>query len=111
MLLSEAGDIKLTLDERECGVRPAANPMMESVAAVYGGSTLGVVLTGMGSDGTRGAGLIKKAGGEVIVEHEATCVVYGMPRSVVDAGFADELLPLDKIADAIVRQCVVPRSA
>lgn len=108
MVLSEAGDIKLTLDERECGVRPAANPMMESVAAVYGGSTLGVVLTGMGSDGTRGAGLIKKAGGEVIVEHEATCVVYGMPKSVVKAGYADRIVPLPKVASEIALMCPAP---
>ena len=108
MVLSEAGAIKLTLDERECGVRPAANPMMESVAAVYGASTLGVVLTGMGSDGTRGAGLIKEAGGEVIVEHEATCVVYGMPKSVVKAGYADRIVPLPKVASEIALLCPAP---
>ncbi len=108
MLLSQDGDIQLTLDERECGVRPAANPTMESVAATYGAATLGVVLTGMGSDGTRGAGLIKKAGGEIIVEHEATCVVYGMPKSVVKAGHADRVVPLPRVASEIALMCPAP---
>ncbi len=111
MKLRRSGTISLSDGPPECGVRPSVNVTMESLVAVAGDQVVAAVLTGMGNDGTRGAGLIKQAGGHVIAEAESSCVVYGMPRAVVDAGFADELLPLDKIADAIVRQCVVPRSA
>jgi two-component system chemotaxis response regulator CheB len=92
----------------ECGVRPSVNVTMESAASAYGCATLGVVLTGMGADGTRGAGLIKDAGGEVIAEDESTCIVYGMPRSVVEAGFVDQTVPLPRIAAEIARRCRAP---
>lgn len=105
MVVSKTGTIRLNLDDPECGVRPAANPMMESAAAKYGADTLGVVLTGMGSDGTRGAGLIKKAGGMVIAEDESTCVIYGMPRSVAQAGFVDSVVPLPDVASEVARLC------
>lgn len=108
MKVSAGGSIRLTLEERECGVRPSANPTMESVANVYGSGTLGVVLTGMGSDGSRGAALIKSAGGEIIAEHESTCIIYGMPRSVVEAGYADRVVPLQRIAAEITRMCGAP---
>jgi two-component system chemotaxis response regulator CheB len=64
-----------------------------------------VVLTGMGHDGTRGAGLIKAAGGEIVAEDESTCVVYGMPRSVAEAGFVDKVVPLQNVAETVVRMC------
>lgn len=83
-------------------VRPSADVMMESAADVYGSAVIGVVLTGMGSDGTDGARRIKAAGGAIIAEHESTSVVYGMPRSVVEADLADRVLPLPEIAPAIV---------
>jgi len=105
MAVRTGGLIELTQTPSECGVRPAANVLMESAAAVYGAATVGVVLTGMGKDGTRGAGLIKEAGGEVIAEDESTCVVYGMPRSVAEAGYVDHVAPLDKVAGAIVHAC------
>ena len=105
MIVDTNGRIVLNQGPQECGLRPAVNVTMESAAKMYGDSVLGVVLTGMGSDGTRGAGLIKQAGGEVIVEHESTCVVYGMPKSVVEAGHADDILPLEKIATEIVARC------
>ena len=111
MTLGRGGTVSLNDGPTECGVRPAVNVTMESLVAAAGAQVVAAVLTGMGNDGTRGAGLIKQAGGHVIAEAESSCVVYGMPRSVVEAGFADELLPLDEIADAIVRQCVVPRPA
>lgn len=105
MVVSRGGSIRLNLDDPECSVRPSANLTMESAAAAYGDGTLGVVLTGMGSDGTRGAGLIRKAGGEVIAEAESTCVVYGMPKSVVQAGYADRVVPLPHIAAEIAQAC------
>ncbi|MEZ4501166.1 MAG: chemotaxis response regulator protein-glutamate methylesterase [Dehalococcoidia bacterium] len=111
MTVDSSGVIDLNEGPTECGVRPAANVTMESVVDVYGRHVLGVVLTGMGSDGTRGAGLIKDAGGSVIVEDEASCVVYGMPRSVARAGFADAELPLEAIATAIVDRSLAAAAA
>ena len=108
MRVASNGSIRINLDERECGVRPSANPTMESAASFYGAATVGVVMTGMGSDGTRGAALIKEAGGTVIAEDESTCVVYGMPKSVVDEGYADRTTPLPRIAAEIARSCRTP---
>jgi two-component system, chemotaxis family, protein-glutamate methylesterase/glutaminase len=61
------------------------------------------VLTGMGADGRNGAGEIRAAGGTVIVQDQATSVVWGMPGAISQAGFADEILPLDRIPEAITR--------
>ncbi len=105
MVVDSRGMVSLNQGPQEYGLRPTVNMTMESAAASFGDSVLGVVLTGMGSDGTRGAGLIKKAGGEVIVEDESTCVVYGMPKSIVDEGLADSVLPLDQIAEEIGKRC------
>jgi two-component system chemotaxis response regulator CheB len=105
MLVKARGEIALSQTPSECGVRPAANVLMESAAAVYGAATVGVVLTGMGHDGTRGAGLIKAVGGRIVAEDESTCVVYGMPRSVADAGFVDRVAPLQDVADVVVGMC------
>lgn len=107
MEISPRRSISLNLDERECGVRPSANPTMETAARVCGAATLGVILTGMGADGTRGAGLIKEAGGDIIAQDEDTCVVYGMPRSVAEAGYVDRVVPLSRVASAIIEMCRV----
>lgn len=87
----------------EEGVRPAVNVTMESIAKLRDSLPVAVILTGMGRDGRRGAELIREVGGTVIVEDASTCVVYGMPRAVAEAGLADEVLPRDRIASAIVR--------
>jgi len=71
---------------------------MFSAAKRFGSRCLGVVLTGMGRDGADGAGEIRSRGGRVFAEHESTCTIYGMPRSVVEAGHADEVVPLPNIA-------------
>lgn len=97
------GVAALNQDPSELGVRPAINVTMASIAQIPLANPLAVILTGMGSDGTRGAGLIKAAGGTVLAEAESTCVVYGMPRSVFEAGHVDEVYPLDQMADGIVR--------
>jgi two-component system chemotaxis response regulator CheB len=65
---------------------------------------LGVVMTGMGADGREGCAWIKAKGGKVVTESESTCVVYGMPRSVVEAGLSDASLPLGDLAQAIVER-------
>jgi two-component system chemotaxis response regulator CheB len=83
--------------------RPAVDPLFRSAVAAHGGAVLAVVLTGMGSDGRNGAGEIRDAGGTVIVQDQATSVVWGMPGAITQAGFADEVLPLDRIAEAIHR--------
>lgn len=92
----------LSQGPRRNGMRPAVDVSMESAAANYGSAVIGVVLTGMGSDGTAGASHIKAAGGKVIAEHESTSVVYGMPRSVTEAALADRVVPLPKIAPTLV---------
>ncbi len=83
--------------------RPAVDPLFRSVVAAYDGAVLGVVLTGMGADGRNGAGEIRAGGGTVIVQDQATSVVWGMPGAVSQAGFADEILPLERIPEAITR--------
>ncbi|SOC52165.1 two-component system, chemotaxis family, response regulator CheB [Blastococcus aggregatus] len=83
--------------------RPAVDPLFRSAVAAYDGAVLGVVLTGMGSDGRNGAGEIRAAGGTVLAQDQATSVVWGMPGAVAQAGLADEILPLDRVAEAIQR--------
>jgi len=83
--------------------RPAVDPLFRSVVTAYDGAVLAVVLTGMGSDGRNGAAEVRAGGGTVIVQDQATSVVWGMPGAIAQAGLADEILPLDRIAEAINR--------
>ncbi len=85
--------------ENSC--RPAVDVLFRSVAAVYGAGSLGVVLTGMGQDGLRGSGYLREAGGRVLVQDKQSSVVWGMPGSVARAGLADEIVELEKMAQAI----------
>jgi len=82
--------------------RPAVDMLFQSAAEVYGARALGVVMTGMGSDGREGAAWIKARGGRILTEAEESCVVYGMPRSVVEAGLSDSSVPLENMAAAIL---------
>jgi two-component system chemotaxis response regulator CheB len=84
--------------------RPSVDVLFRSAARAYGDAVLAVVLTGMGSDGRAGAQQIVERGGRVIVQDRPTSVVWGMPGSVADQGLADEILPLDRIAAAIIRR-------
>ena len=93
----------LTADPPENFCRPAVDPLFRSAVAAYGGAVLAVVLTGMGADGRSGAGEIRAAGGTVVVQDQATSVVWGMPGAVAAAGYADEVLPLDRVPEAILR--------
>lgn len=81
--------------------RPSVDVLFESAADVYGKRVLGVVLTGMGSDGKQGAAWIKSQGGLIFTEAESSCVVYGMPCVVVEAGLSDKSVALDDMAHAI----------
>jgi two-component system chemotaxis response regulator CheB len=83
--------------------KPAVDPMFESAAAVWGQWVLGLVLTGMGADGLRGAQAVAAAGGAVIAQDEASSVVWGMPGQVTNAGLASAVLPLDQIPTALNR--------
>ncbi|WP_018305813.1 protein-glutamate methylesterase/protein-glutamine glutaminase [Desulfitobacterium hafniense] len=87
---------------------PSVDVMFMSLAKEIGKGTLGVVMTGMGNDGLRGMREIKERGGYAIAEAEETCVVYGMPRAIVDAGLANRVAPLGEIARHIV-ECVQRR--
>lgn len=110
-VLLAPGGFHMTLDEHDRialnqkppvhGVRPAVDVTLTSLIQHYGNHILAVIMTGMGSDGTHGASLLHSDGGYVIAEHESTCVVWGMPRSVVEAHAADAILPRPQIAVAI----------
>lgn len=110
-VLVAPGGFHMTLDENERialnqkptvhGVRPAVDVTLNSMNRHFGKNMIGVILTGMGSDGAIGMSILHSAGGYVIAEHESTCVVWGMPRSVVEAGAADAVLPRPQIAKAI----------
>ncbi|RME67943.1 MAG: chemotaxis response regulator protein-glutamate methylesterase [Verrucomicrobia bacterium] len=107
MTLARSGNevrLHLNQDAPENSCRPAVDVLFRSVAALYGPHTLGVVLTGMGHDGLRGSEHIKAAGGQVIVQDEASSVVWGMAGSVAHAGLADEILPLNQIGRSILRR-------
>ncbi len=95
---------RLTLTEElpVRGHRPSATHLFRSVARVYGAHAMGVILTGMGDDGADGLVDLRRAGGWVIGQDEATCVVYGMPREAAARGAVSEVLPLPEIAGAIV---------
>ncbi len=89
---------------RENFCRPAVDVLFRSVAAVYGASALGVILTGMGQDGLKGCEALCAAGASVIVQDEASSVVWGMPGFVARAGLAEKILPLDQIGNEIIRR-------
>jgi two-component system chemotaxis response regulator CheB len=95
--------------ENSC--RPAVDVMYRSVSALYGAAAYAVVLTGMGHDGRNGAKELRTAGAEVLAQDEASSVVWGMPGAVVGAGLADVVLPLDRIAAAVVARVAVGRPA
>jgi two-component system, chemotaxis family, protein-glutamate methylesterase/glutaminase len=82
--------------------RPSVDVLFQSAAEIFGSRTLAVVMTGMGDDGKEGCAWIKAQGGTVITEAENSCVIYGMPRSVAEAGLSDVAVPLDQMAPAIL---------
>jgi two-component system chemotaxis response regulator CheB len=103
-LRRRGGTTRVTLDEepREALHRPSADVLMASAAGVYGPRVAGVVLTGMGSDGTQGLRAIRDAGGPTLAESEETCVIYGMPKAAADAGVVGRIVPLERIAEEIL---------
>lgn len=95
--------LRITDDPPENSCRPAADVLFRSAAKVYGGGLLGVVLTGMGSDGMRGCQVIRERGGNILAQDEASSVVWGMPGAVVKADLADAVLPLTDLPAEIAR--------
>jgi two-component system chemotaxis response regulator CheB len=101
---SSAGTVRVCLDQspQQNSCRPAVDPLFASAAEVYGGAVLAVVLTGMGQDGLRGAETLRACGARVLVQDEASSVIWGMPGAVANAGLADRVLPLDEIVPEIL---------
>lgn len=103
----------ITLDQgpAENGCRPAADPLFTSAAQIYGAGVLAVIMTGLGRDGTKGAAQIRKLSGQVWAQDEASSTVWGMPGSIVEAGLAQRVIPLQHLARSIAAACNVTATA
>lgn len=109
------GDYHMTVTRNKCislnkkpqihGVRPSVDPLMTSVADVYGSEAIGIILTGMGRDGSDGVKAIKNKNGQILAQDEESCVVYGMPGEAIKTGCVDKIVPLSRIAVEILRRC------
>ncbi len=105
MIVSKEGKVSLTLDPPVNYVRPSADVLMASLAEAFGSKNVGVVLTGMGSDGARGIRAIKEKGGATIAQDEKTSIVFGMPDVAFKTGCVDVVAPLDLIPKEIMKAC------
>lgn len=95
-------NVVVSPDPADALYKPSANVLISSVAETLGRRALGVILTGMGNDGLEGIRALKGRGGRVLAQNDATCVVYGMPKAIVDAGLADGILGIDEMGPAII---------
>ena len=84
---------------------PAIDVTFESAAKVYKENIIGVILTGMGKDGFEGSKQIKAVNGNIIAEHESTCVIYGMPKKVIEGKLVDTVVPKEKILSELTKLC------
>lgn len=98
--------IKITDDPPENSCKPSADYLFRSIAQHYVGRSTGVIMTGMGSDGSKGLVQMKNNGSMIIAQNEETCTVYGMPKEPIETGVADIIVPLENIADEIVKTVV-----
>lgn len=108
MLAEKSGasnHIAINSQPPEKGCRPSVDVLFRSATNAYGGNVVAIILTGMGSDGTRGIRALKRSGAYVIAQDEQSSVVWGMPGSAVDSGNVDEILPLDRIPEAVGNIC------
>lgn len=103
--------IQITDDPPERNCRPAVDYLFRSIAAEYGAKAWGAILTGMGDDGTLGSRALKERGAAIFAQDEATCVVYGMPRAVAEAGLVDVVGPLETIASRMNDSLLVGATA
>lgn len=94
--------VEVSVEPRQSLYKPSANELIGSVADQLGERAVGLMLTGMGNDGLEGSKKLKGAGGRILAQSDATCVVYGMPKAVVDAGLADEVVDLADIPSALL---------
>ena len=99
-----------SIDSGNFGFRVWIDAAMATAALIYGRRTIGVLLSGMGSDGVEGLRLIRQAGGRTIAQDEATSVVYGMPKAAFEAGHVDRVLPIQEITAAIVAEVAAANS-
>lgn len=95
--------VKITNDPPENSCRPSVDYLFRSIAQHYVGRSTGVIMTGMGSDGTKGLAQMKKNGSTVIAQDEESCTVFGMPKEPIETGLADIIAPLDRIAEEIIK--------
>jgi two-component system chemotaxis response regulator CheB len=103
MLINDKGLVALSQEPPQNGLRPAANYLFNSVAEVYGATAIGIILTGMGGDGAEGLLALRETGAHTIAQDEASCVVFGMPAVAIELGAAEQILPADKIAAAVMK--------
>jgi two-component system chemotaxis response regulator CheB len=94
--------ITISSDKGEYIYKPSVDALMLSVVGVFSGQVLGIILTGLGNDGEGGMRELKNKGGRTMAESEKSCVVYGMPKSVIQAGLVDKVVTLDEIAGEII---------
>ncbi len=95
--------IKLNQNPQVCGHRPSVDVLMDSLASLRSSDVVGVILTGMGSDGAKGLKNLKKNKTHIIAQDEESCVVFGMPKSTIKLGVVDKVLPIDDISDEIIK--------
>lgn len=95
-------EVAVTVEPASALYKPSANVLFESVGKYMGRRALGLILTGMGNDGMEGMRVLREKGGYVLAQNESSCVVYGMPKAVVDAKLADQILDIEQIADSLV---------
>lgn len=103
--ITHDGEVRVTDDPEIGRLRPRADLTIKDAASAFGEKLLLVVMTGMGNDGLIGAREVKRRGGRVLIQDQASCTVYGMPRVVAEANLADRTLPLDELPAAIVEEC------
>ena len=99
---NQAPRVWLDDEPRSALHRPSVDVLMGSVARAYGARALGIVLTGMGTDGVEGLRAIRAAGGRTLAESEESCVIFGMPKAALEAGVAERAVPLSQMADEIL---------
>jgi len=99
--------IKITDDPPENSCRPSVDYLFRSIAQYYVGRSTGVIMTGMGSDGSKGLAQMKKNGSYIIAQDEESCTVFGMPKEPIESGIVDVVAPLDRIADEIVKTVIL----
>ena len=102
--MNQEYQIAIKAGEKVNGHRPSVDVLFDSVAKAAGKNAIGVILTGMGGDGAKGLLNMRRCGARTIGQDETTCVVYGMPRAVAQAGVVNEVVPLEDMAGTMIKQ-------